>query len=82
MFVRKSGCHCPDHRKTSGKSALVKTVDSSSDSIQIPGMVETGKRFINEIKGQSGFHFDVHKEQQLVDLFFKIFLNYLTSNFG
>ena len=56
--------------KRCGKSTLIKTVGSSSDSIQIAGMVETGKGLINEIKRQSSFHFDVHQEQQLVDLFF------------
>jgi len=75
MFVRKklnkSGVISVQIiEKRCGKSTLIKTVGSSSDSIQIAGMVETGKRLINEIKRQSSFHFDVHQEQQLVDLFF------------
>ena len=75
MFVRKklnkSGVISVQIiEKRCGKSTLIKTVGSSSDSIQIAGMVETGKRLINEIKRQSSFYFNVHQEQQLVDLFF------------
>lgn len=76
MFVRKklnkSGVVSVQIiEKRFGKSILVKTIGSSSDPTQIGSMIETGKRLINEIKGQPSFHFDVQQEQQLVDLFFK-----------
>lgn len=75
MFVRKklnkSGVVSVQIiEKHSGKSMLFKTIGSSSDATQIASMIETGKRLINEIKGQASFHFDVEHEQQLVDLFF------------
>ena len=75
MFVRKklnkSGVISVQIiEKRSGKSTLVKTLGSSADSKQIAGLVENGKQFINKIKGQSSFHFDLYEEQQLVDLFF------------
>jgi len=75
MFVRKklnkSGVVSVQIiEKRSGKSKLVKTVGSSSEPKRVAVLLETGKRLITEIKGQSSFHFDIKQEQQLVDLFF------------
>jgi len=76
MFVRKklnkSGVvSIQILEKRSGKSNLVKTVGSSSDPNEIAELFEKGKRLINEIKGQVILNFDVDREKQLVDLFFK-----------
>lgn len=75
MFVRKklnkSGVVSVQIlEKRSGKSALVKTVGSSSDPEEITDLFEQGKRLINELKGQGILNFDIHNEAQLVDLFF------------
>ena len=75
MFVRKklnkSGIVSVQIiEKRLGKSVLIKTVGSSSDPKEIARLFETGKQFINDIKGQLSFHFDIHNEKQLVDLFF------------
>lgn len=75
MFVRKkpnkSGIvSIQIIEKHLGKSVLVKTVGSSSDAKEVAEMVESGKRLINEMKGQPSFHFEIQQEQQLVDLFF------------
>ena len=75
MFVRKklnkSGViSIQILEKRSGKSILIKTVGSSSDPQKITELFEQGKRLINELKGQGIFNFDIHSEEQLVDLFF------------
>jgi transposase len=75
MFVRKkfnkSGVvSIQILQKVGGKSILVKTVGSSSDSAEIEGLFIKGKQLITTLKGQASFHFDKDNEEQLVNLFF------------
>jgi hypothetical protein len=49
---------------------LIKTAGSSSHSKEVTGLFEIGKQQINEIKREPGFHFNLHNEEQLVNLFF------------
>lgn len=75
MFVRKkinkSGVISVQIiEKRYGKSALVKTVGSSSDLKEVDTLYATGKHIITEITGQGSLYFDKDNEAQLVDLFF------------
>lgn len=75
MFVRKkfnkSGLvSIQIIEKAGGKSALVKTVGSSSNPAEIAALFTKGKLLIPVLKGQTSFYFDKDNEEQLVNLFF------------
>lgn len=57
--------------KSSGKYRVVKTVGSSNDPAEVNKLVEEAHLLVPALTGQANFNFDIAREKELIDLFFR-----------
>ncbi len=57
--------------KSRGKYEVVKTIGSSQDREELERLVTEGKAYITKYKGQLDLNFEVQKEKEVFNLFFK-----------